>query len=455
MQGAIGVTHDLNNYWHRTIQPATFITDREELYNSNNYDELQNYNYPTLTLTKWFQIGWKMNYATQYSINKTNIQIKNIHNFNPADTTSYVVKLYSMNENFPYNDVKDVSTGSILATNVDTYSINLAPNQQIIVGNFVAKSAPIVPPTNTTKNTTTPVNNVTKNTTTPTNNATKNVTTPTNNATKNVTTPMNNVSQNITTPINTTNSTTASNIGSGNPDTTSSSNGGSSSGSSGGGSSGGSSGDGTIEDFSGVSPNSDTITSLSEPENTPTEDQSNVSTPAAIISPVQESPKPITKAPTNPILEQSKDIPINFLPLLLGLGLAGGIFYFYKKRPKDLPIHQNLIDYIKKALHDGYSYQAIEKALRNRSIEKSLITYHVELLKFHGYQQVIRYKSPNVCKLPQHKDLMIKLLEEYIHQQVKEGFHIKDIYDALLYYGHIPELIQEALTRGTTQGIIA
>jgi len=68
---------------------------------------------------------------------------------------------------------------------------------------------------------------------------------------------------------------------------------------------------------------------------------------------------------------------------------------------------------------------------------------------------VIRYKSPNVCKLPQHKDLMIKLLEEYIHQQVKEGFHIKDIYDALLYYGHIPELIQEALTRGTTQGIIA
>lgn len=41
---------------------------------------------------------------------------------------------------FPYNDIYNVSTSSVLSSNVDNYSLSLSPGQQIIVGNFTSLS---------------------------------------------------------------------------------------------------------------------------------------------------------------------------------------------------------------------------------------------------------------------------------------------------------------------------
>ncbi len=42
----------------------------------------------------------------------------------------------------PYNDVKNVSNGVVIASNVDTYSVMLSNNYKLIVGNFVADPEP-------------------------------------------------------------------------------------------------------------------------------------------------------------------------------------------------------------------------------------------------------------------------------------------------------------------------
>lgn len=51
-------------------------------------------------------------------------------------TANVNVTLVNYNLGYPYNDVKNTSTGTILSSNVDNYSITLSPNQQIEVGFF-------------------------------------------------------------------------------------------------------------------------------------------------------------------------------------------------------------------------------------------------------------------------------------------------------------------------------
>jgi len=61
---------------------------------------------------------------------------------------SYVnatISLINQLSQYPYNDIKNISTNSILSSNVDNYSITLSPNQQIEVGNFPIESIDINP----------------------------------------------------------------------------------------------------------------------------------------------------------------------------------------------------------------------------------------------------------------------------------------------------------------------
>lgn len=60
---------------------------------------------------------------------------------------SYNFTMYNGNSQWkPYNDVKNKSNGAILASNVDTFSIMLAPGQQIEVGDFVPDPVSNAPP---------------------------------------------------------------------------------------------------------------------------------------------------------------------------------------------------------------------------------------------------------------------------------------------------------------------
>ena len=74
------------------------------------------------------------------------------------------IKINNQLKNFPYNDIKNTSNGAILASNINNYSITLAPNQEITVGNFTNKSKPSslspVNTTNTTKTNTTKTNTI-------------------------------------------------------------------------------------------------------------------------------------------------------------------------------------------------------------------------------------------------------------------------------------------------------
>jgi len=115
-------------------------------------------------------------YNNIYTNNNEDFQIESLANFNAYETNSikigngwdsYLLYLnFTGNKNFtinsynfnirnglsqwsPYDDIKSVSNGALLASNVDSYSYVLVPNQPIVVGNFVADTNPPVntPPT--------------------------------------------------------------------------------------------------------------------------------------------------------------------------------------------------------------------------------------------------------------------------------------------------------------------
>jgi hypothetical protein len=154
-QGTDNLVQDLTGYWYRNLGLLTYLENNTELYVSNSYDSIgatghspSTINYSSI-MVKGYHCTYIGGYCTgerlYWTLSKTQITIKNIdtnlsHQGNPYNTS-----FYSMLINYPFNDIKNTSTNSILSSNVNNYSITLTPNQQIEVGDFPIQSIDIVP----------------------------------------------------------------------------------------------------------------------------------------------------------------------------------------------------------------------------------------------------------------------------------------------------------------------
>lgn len=136
--------------YNNTIYNNIFYNNGYDYYISNNtyYNTIYNNIYQDNTLI-YFQDGSNSKFVEN---DNEELKIKHfqgdesiifnysgIKNFIQTNMTFQISNLLSV---FPYNDIKNISNGVLLASNVDNFSITLAPNQQIIVGNFTSNKTP-------------------------------------------------------------------------------------------------------------------------------------------------------------------------------------------------------------------------------------------------------------------------------------------------------------------------
>jgi hypothetical protein len=89
-----------------------------------------------LSSSSYDNVTFLGNCSINYTVTNGGILISSrvdIKNFNVLNNT---ISLVNEGINYPFNDIKNTSTGTILASNVDTFSISLSPNQQIEIGDF-------------------------------------------------------------------------------------------------------------------------------------------------------------------------------------------------------------------------------------------------------------------------------------------------------------------------------
>jgi SOS response regulatory protein OraA/RecX len=133
--------------------------------------------------------------------------------------------------------------------------------------------------------------------------------------------------------------------------------------------------------------------------------------------------------------------------MFIAIILVSIIIFSAKRNAK--PLNDSMVRYITKALGDGYSYDAIEKALRHKQIKSSIIRHHLSSLKSQGHRTKIRYNIPQTTAIPwNQQDKMVEMLKHYVQEQERHGFELRDIQDALLHYGHSEDLVHEALVHG-------
>jgi parallel beta-helix repeat protein len=149
-QGSNYVTTDfvIGSYWWQSFQMSTNFTGADIFYNNLHFINISvqtnltlnsnvlHKNYPTNSIAS----DNFMNYSLS----------KSVSNFVNTGLNVLSFSLFSYLQNYPFNDVLNVSTNTVLSFNVDNFSITLSPNQQILVGDFTnLTSVSFVPPSDT------------------------------------------------------------------------------------------------------------------------------------------------------------------------------------------------------------------------------------------------------------------------------------------------------------------
>lgn len=176
-QGAFNLTHDLTDYWTSSFRyPEEFI-DETTIYIPNSVDSLWTYrDSPTFpfsdNITLWFSTPATFPFDLirySYTIAKDIKSFRQWNNYdlgknliiNDTSTTLYNLTLlnngsiqfiYNGRKDFqvvnntitikgmtlPYNYIYDVTNDVLIASNVNEYTLTIAPNQEIQVGDFAS-----------------------------------------------------------------------------------------------------------------------------------------------------------------------------------------------------------------------------------------------------------------------------------------------------------------------------
>ena len=141
LEGATNVNHDLTDYWYRRYWTPKYLVNQTELYINNDFDSLSNWDGTAENFNLYISYGGSTLSRRKYnlSISKTSMTFKNVN-----QSVSYNLSLFNLSLASPYNDIKNITSGLILATNQDTYNVTIAPNHVIEVGYFDLPSNSII-----------------------------------------------------------------------------------------------------------------------------------------------------------------------------------------------------------------------------------------------------------------------------------------------------------------------
>lgn len=109
----------------------------------------------------------------------------------------------------------------------------------------------------------------------------------------------------------------------------------------------------------------------------------------------------------------------------------------------DSYIEKNLVQYIKKELEYGYSFEAIKHALYQRH-NKNLIDSVISRLAHEGFKQKRRAEASKDINEDMF-NYLTNLIIEYIQKQQKKGFKLNHIKEALKNYGHSELVINASI----------
>ena len=131
LQGASNVSFDFTNYWYRKFQADTSYADALEFFNLNSVDVLTAVNhYGVVTNISRIARGGNFgNVMFNYTIAKDGSSWTVVN-----DSTGYDLEIFNITS--PYDDVMNLSDGSVLAYNVQNYSTSLAYPNGISIGDY-------------------------------------------------------------------------------------------------------------------------------------------------------------------------------------------------------------------------------------------------------------------------------------------------------------------------------
>lgn len=119
-QGDVNLVHDLSNYWFRSFQ-YSYLTDRDDFYISNNYNNISNTN-SSLNYNNIMKQGLMLNYYLSYSMFRDYSYFKNLNG-----SYSNQTNIYSLTTSLIYNTSNYATQGS------GNINITLQPNEYIYV----------------------------------------------------------------------------------------------------------------------------------------------------------------------------------------------------------------------------------------------------------------------------------------------------------------------------------
>ena len=147
LQGVYGSqVLSLPSYWYVKFQTPTNMTDADEFYNNlawSNLSIVPSNVSGISTILKKNRAGMsnfafdEINY-TMFQVNRT---FKNIN-----DVSTHGLNISNLSLAYPFNDIYNLSSGLVLASNVDTWSGNVEPNGEIRVGDYTAPIITVTSP---------------------------------------------------------------------------------------------------------------------------------------------------------------------------------------------------------------------------------------------------------------------------------------------------------------------
>ena len=134
--------YDSGSNWYRKFNPFFNYSNDIEYFMSQSYNNITLIglnNQTNNTISSGYEF---ITPPITLTISKSEMTFRNNGNMLINWTSgirlnaSTKVIIYGALNYLPYNDVKNVSTNTILASNIDNYSLTLVPNQQIGIGNY-------------------------------------------------------------------------------------------------------------------------------------------------------------------------------------------------------------------------------------------------------------------------------------------------------------------------------
>jgi parallel beta-helix repeat protein len=136
-QGTSNLTHDLSNYYYRSITQNTSLMDANEYYVKSGQTvqcEFSNFvNKPGNNIANQCYFGYPDSTRPyiNFTISPSEVNLTNIN-----ATRIFSISIQSFLQAYPFNDVQNVSSGVLLSSNVDNFSVTLGSGDKISVGQY-------------------------------------------------------------------------------------------------------------------------------------------------------------------------------------------------------------------------------------------------------------------------------------------------------------------------------